>query len=420
MMRGSSLPRAVWLLGWVSLATDASSEAIYPLLPFFLTTVLGAGALSLGIVEGAAEAVNSLLKIVAGRWSDRSIRRRPLVLVGYAISSAVRPLMSVAGSAGHVFAVRFVDRIGKGIRSAPRDALLATLATSATRGRVFGFHRGMDHAGAILGPILASLFLLWQPGQYRTLFALAVIPAVVAVVLILLVREPPAGERTPATTAAGHLAGTDVSFPRALRTFLVVVALFTIGNSTDAYLLLRLTEAAGGVEMVPLMWAGLHVVKASASFVAPGWSDRIGRRRVIGLGWMVYALVYLGFAVSSSLSALLGWFLLYGLYFGCAEGTEKALVADLAPPSVRGTAFGIYTAVQGLGVLVASLLFGLLWTLGGPRVAFLMGSALAIVATGALFAFVSEPAVVSDAIREPEPPGALDPPHSRTLEPPNL
>lgn len=408
-MRGSSLPRAVWLLGWVSLATDASSEAIYPLLPFFLTTVLGAGALSLGIVEGAAEAVNSLLKIVAGRWSDRFTRRRPLVLVGYAISSAVRPLMSVAGSPGHVFAVRFVDRIGKGIRSAPRDALLATLATEATRGRVFGFHRGMDHAGAILGPILASLFLLWQPGQYRTLFALAVIPAVVAVVLILLVREPPAREGTPAPTAARDPAGTAVSFPRALRTFLLVVALFTIGNSTDAYLLLRLTEAAGSVEMVPLMWAGLHVVKASASFVAPGWSDRIGRRRVIGLGWMVYALVYLGFAVSSSLSALLAWFLLYGLYFGCAEGTEKALVADLAPPSVRGIAFGIYTAVQGLGVLVASLLFGLLWTLGGPRVAFLIGSALAILATGALFAFVSEPKVASDAVREPENPGPPNP-----------
>lgn len=398
------MPRAVWLLGWVSLATDASSEAIYPLLPFFLTSVLGASALSLGIVEGAAEAVNSILRIFAGRWSDWSARRRPLVLAGYAISSSARPLMSVAGSAGQVFAVRFVDRIGKGIRGAPRDALLATLATAATRGRVFGFHRGMDHAGAILGPILATLFLLWQPGQYRLLFALAVIPGILAVLLILLVREPPAIRGTPATTAPSDRPGAAAAPPRELRTFLLIVALFTIGNSTDAYLLLRLTETAGSVEMVPLMWAGLHVVKASASFVAPGWSDRIGRRRVIGLGWIVYALVYLGFAVSSSLSALLAWFLLYGLYFGCAEGTEKALVADLAPPSVRGTAFGVYTAVQGLGVLFASLLFGLLWTLYGPRVAFLVGSALAVLATGALFAFVSEPTQRPEALGEPANP----------------
>lgn len=400
-MRGSPLPRAVWLLGWVSLATDASSEAIYPLLPFFLTSVIGASVLSLGIVEGAAEAVNSLLKILAGRWSDRSVRRRPLVLAGYLISSTVRPLMSVATSAGHVFAIRFVDRIGKGVRGAPRDALLATLATSATRGRVFGFHRGMDHAGAIIGPLLASLFLLWQPEHYRALFALAIIPGALAVLLTLRVREPSGLDHAPATTTpiGSHTHGSTppATPPRQLRTFLVILALFTVGNSTDAYLLLRLTDAAGSVHMVPLMWAGLHVVKASVSFVAPGWSDRIGRRRVIGLGWAVYALVYVGFAASGSLLTLLVWFLLYGFYFGCAEGTEKALVADLAPPSLRGSAFGVYTAVQGGGTLIASLLFGLLWTLYGPRIAFAAGAALAILATGALFAFVSEPTRDSEA-----------------------
>jgi MFS family permease len=312
--------------------------------------------------------------------------------------------MSLAGTAGHIFAVRFVDRIGKGIRGAPRDALLATLATATTRGRVFGFHRGMDHAGAILGPILASLFLVWQPGHYRTLFALAVIPAAIAVLLILLVQEPPPQQVALAAAEATEPLDSPVASPRELRAFLCVVALFTVGNSTDAYLLLRLTEAAGSAEMVPLMWAGLHVVKASASFVAPGWSDRVGRRPVIGLGWVVYALVYLGFAVSTSLAALLAWFLVYGIYFGCAEGTEKALVADLAPPSVRGTAFGVYTAVQSLGVLIASLLFGVLWTFSGPRVAFLVGAALAILATGALFALVSEPARRADRLVEPANP----------------
>lgn len=400
-MRGSSLPRAVWLLGWVSLATDAASEAIYPLLPFFLTSVLGAGVLSLGIVEGAAEAVNSFLKILAGRWSDRSVGRRPLVLMGYALSSAVRPLMGLAGSAVHVFAIRFVDRVGKGIRGAPRDALLAVLSTSETRGRVFGFHRGMDHAGAIVGPVLAFLFLLSYPGAYRALFALAVIPGAVAVLLILLVREPATIARDrPADASTVATASPWLS--RDLRAFLVVLALFTIGNSTDAYLLLRLTEAAGGATMVPLMWAALHVVKASVSFIAPGWSDRIGRRRVIGLGWIVYALVYIGFAMSTTLASLLVWFLLYGIYFGCAEGTEKALVADLTPATARGTAFGVYTAVQGIGALFASLLFGLLWTLVGPRVAFATGATIALLATAALFTVVPEPARPGEAA-QPEP-----------------
>jgi len=400
-MQGSPLTRAVWLLGWVSLATDASSEAIYPLLPFFLTSMLGAGAMSLGVVEGVAEAVNSLLKIVAGRWSDRAVRRRPLVLIGYLISSAVRPLMSVAQSASHVFAVRFIDRVGKGIRSAPRDALLAALATSATRGRVFGFHRGMDHAGAILGPILASLFLFWQPGQYRTLFALAVVPGAIAVMLIFLVREPPVVPNRPAITASTGTGVVASTMPGDLRTFFLVLALFTVGNSTDAFLLLTLTDAAGSVDMVPLMWAGLHVVKASISFVAPRWSDRVGRRRVIGLGWVVFALVYIGFAVSSALWALLAWFMMYGVYFGCAEGTEKALVADLTPLSTRGWAFGIYTAVQGIGMLIASLLFGLLWTLYGRQVAFAAGATLALLATGALFALVSEPERASDTSLDP-------------------
>ena len=183
------LPRPVWLLGWVSLATDAASEAIYPLLPFFLIQVLGAGAVSLGIVEGAAEAANSVLKILSGRLADRSRAKRPIVIAGYALSSAVRPLIALAQSWTHVFTVRLVDRIGKGIRGAPRDAMLATWATPSTRGKVYGFHRAMDHAGAIVGPAVASLFLLFYPGEYRTLFALTIIPGAIAVLLIFFVRE---------------------------------------------------------------------------------------------------------------------------------------------------------------------------------------------------------------------------------------
>jgi MFS family permease len=385
-MSALRLPRDVWRLGWVSLATDAASEAIYPLLPFFLTQVLGAGAISLGIVEGAAEAVNSLLKILSGRWADRARAKRPIVLGGYALSSAVRPLMSVAQSWTHVFGIRFVDRVGKGIRGAPRDALLATLATPQTRGRIYGFHRGMDHAGAVIGPALASVFLYFYPQQFRTLFALTAVPGAIAVALILMVREP----HGPAERSADVHGSRALNSP-ALTRFFIVLSVFTLGNSTDAFLLLKLTDAAGGAQFVPLMWAALHIVKAGVSFVAGGWSDRVGRRGVISLGWSVYALVYVGFAFSTSLTALLTWFLVYGLYFGFAEGTEKALVADLAPAANRGFAFGLYTAVQGVGSFAASLVFGALWTVFGPVVAFATGASLALAATVALFLMVPVP-----------------------------
>ena len=409
------LPRGVWLFGWVSLATDAASEAIYPLLPFFLTQVLGAGAISLGIVEGAAEAANSILKILSGRAADRARAKRPLVLMGYGLSSAARPLIAIAKSWTHVFVVRFIDRVGKGIRGAPRDAMLAGWATPATRGKVYGFHRAMDHAGAVVGPTLASLFLFFYPGEYRTLFALTIIPGAIAVALIFLVKEDlPANEDLPTYVGSGFSRITGDSgtldptrdesrlkpdptrigrthtdpLPRKLRAFFVVLSLFMLGNSTDAFLLLRLTDAAGGVRWVPLMWALHHVVKASVSVVGGSWSDRIGRRTVISTGWIIYAAVYAGFAVSTSLAALVAWFLVYGFYFGFAEGTEKALVADLAPASRRGFAFGVYNAVQGLGALTASVVFGIIWSAIGPTAAFGAGAALAIVATVLLFVVV--------------------------------
>jgi MFS family permease len=413
----------------VSLATDAASEAIYPLLPFFLTQVLGAGAVSLGIVEGAAEAANSVLKILSGRMADRSRAKRPIVIAGYALSSAVRPLIALAQSWMHVFTVRLVDRIGKGIRGAPRDAMLATWATPTTRGKVYGFHRAMDHAGAVVGPAVASLFLWFYPGEYRTLFALTIIPGAIAVLLIFFVREeevepgyvvsafrrtvdssvesrtvspsgfpgPPKprggeGGRQHVPGVSGHSASEPL--PRQLKLFMVVLTLFMLGNSTDAFLLLKLTDVAGGVQFVPLMWSSLHIVKAAVSIIGGSWSDRVGRRTVIAIGWLVYATVYAGFAISSSLTALLAWFLLYGFYFGFAEGTEKALVADLAPPSRRGFAFGVYTAVQGLGALTASVVFGVIWSAAGPAAAFGFGAALALIATALLFVVVpSEPAI---------------------------
>ncbi len=394
------LPKPVWLLGWVSLATDSATEAIYPLLPFFLTRVLGAGAVSLGVLEGAAEAVNSILKIVSGRMADRSPRKRPLVLFGYGISSIARPFIALATTWAQVFIVRVLDRVGKGVRGAPRDAMLAVWATPGTRGKVYGFHRSMDHIGAVIGPALASVFLWFYPEHYRTLFALTIIPGAIAVALIFLVPEGEVRLKPDATygsAAAGVARRSDVvsgfsrtttPLPREFTAFMLVLTVFTLGNSTDAFLLLKLTDVAGTARFVPLMWAALHVVKAVVSVAGGSWSDRIGRRAVIVIGWLVYAVVYAGFAISGSLPALFAWFLLYGFYFGFAEGTEKALVADLAPPDRRGFAFGVYNAVQGLGSLAASVVFGLVWKWYGAAAAFGLGAALALTASALLFAAV--------------------------------
>jgi len=390
----TKLPRQVWLLGWVSLATDAATEAIYPLLPFFLTNVLRAGPVSLGVIEGAAEAANSILKILAGRLADRSPAKRPIVVAGYGLSSAVRPLIAVAQSWTHVLTIRLFDRVGKGVRGAPRDAMLASWATDNTRGRIYGFHRAMDHAGAVVGPLAATAFLFFYPGSYRTLFALTIIPGAIAVALLFLIKEDDvvgsAGGRTSALNESRLK--PDVTdhdpLPRSFKQFMFVLMLFALGNSTDAFLLLKLTDAAGGVQYVPLMWSALHVVKATVSVVGGAWSDRIGRRSVIAIGWTIYAAVYAGFAVSTTLTALLPLFLAYGLYFGFAEGTEKALVADLAPASRRGFAFGLYNAVLGVGQLAASVVFGLLWTAFSPAIAFAVGAALALVATALLFVVV--------------------------------
>lgn len=384
----SGIPRQVWLLGWTSLFTDAATEMIYPLLPIYLSRVLGAGAASLGIIEGVAEGVNSLLKVASGWWSDRRGRRRPLVIFGYSLSGAARPLVAVAGSWVHVLIIRALDRTGKGIRGAPRDALLAQFADASSRGRIFGFHRAMDHTGAILGPLIATAFLYFLPGEYRLLFALTAIPGVIAVVMLFLVREPDAPRRRPPSTASTDHADVSAAhavaparLPKRLWAVLGVILVFSLGNSADAFLLLRLTDALGAVTFVPMLWAALHVVKASLSTWGGGLSDRVGRKRVIVIGWAVYAVVYIGFATASSAVAFVSWFLLYGIYFALAEGAEKALVADLTPPGRQGTAFGYYNAALGIGALIASVVFGFLYERFSPSTAFTAGAALALIAT---------------------------------------
>ena len=379
----SRIPRPVWLLGWSSLFTDAATEMIYPLLPVYLSRVLAAGPLSLGIIEGVAEAVNSALKIVSGYVSDRRERRRPVVIGGYAISSAARPLIAVTTTWPQVLLIRALDRTGKGIRGAPRDAILARLAPMAERGRIFGFHRAMDHAGAIVGPVVATAILFFAPGEYRLVFALTVIPGAIAVALLFLVGEPnsPTPIRSPQSDGRANGA-----MDKRLVAFLGVLLLFSLGNSADAFLLLRLSDALGSATYVPLLWSGLHVVKASLSTWGGTLSDRLGRQHVIVMGWLLYALVYVGFATAERAWTLIAWFFVYGAFFALTEGAEKALVADLAPADKHGVAFGLYNTTLGVGALAASVVFGLLYERYGASTAFATGAALATLAAVLLMA----------------------------------
>lgn len=370
------IPRPVWLLGWASLFTDAGTEMIYPLLPIYLSKVLGAGAVSLGLIEGVAEGVNSVLKIVSGRLSDRWPRRKPITIAGYALSSLARPFIALTTSWLQVLAVRAVDRTGKGIRSAPRDAMLAECATPSTRGRIFGFHRAMDHTGAVIGPLFASAFLWFMPGRYRLLFALTVIPGALAVWTLFRVPEEARQTRSAEHVKARARPGAPGLPPR-FYTLMVILLVFSLGNSADAFLLLRLSSVLGRDAYIPLLWACLHVVKVALSAYGGALSDRVGRKAVIVTGWCAFALVYVGFALVQSPAALVACFLAYGIYFGLAEGSEKALVTDLSPAHLRGTAFGFYNGALGLGALVASVLFGVLYQTLGSAVAFGSGAALA-------------------------------------------
>lgn len=384
------LAPAVKTLGLVSLLTDASSEMIYPLLPAFLTGTLKAGPAFLGVVEGLAEAVAALVKIASGALSDRVARRKGIVVAGYGLSSVTRPLVALATVPLHVLAVRLLDRVGKGVRSAPRDALLAEVTAPEDRGRAYGFHRAMDHTGAMIGPLLASAALL-VINDLRTVFALAAIPAALAMAaLIFRVHEPARKEAAPhepreaGASAQGDLGG------RPFRLYLLVLALFTLGNSSDAFLLLRAQEAGVTLAFIPLLWAFHHLVKAAASTFGGTLSDRWGRRRAILGGWGVYGLAYAGFALARSPVQVVALFGLYGLFHALTEGAERALVADLTGSKGRGKAFGLYHAVTGGMLLPASILTGVLWQTFGAATALGAGALIAALAALGLWLFVPE------------------------------
>lgn len=369
------MPATVWALGWVSLLTDVSTEMIYPLLPVFLTVTLGASVAFVGLVEGIAESTASLVKVWSGWHSDRVRRRKPLAIAGYGLSAVTRPVVALAAAGWHVLAARFIDRIGKGIRTAPRDALLAASVPDDERGRAFGLQRSMDHAGAAIGPLIAWVMLQWWVSDYRTVFWIAFVPMIGAMaVLCLGAREAPPPRSDESAGSAAF-----VTTPRFIN-YLAAVLVFTLGNSSDAFLLLRARDCGIPVSQLPLLWMALSLVKSASSYPAGILSDRLGRKRLIIAGWGVYALVYLGFGGASESWQIRALFPTYGLFHGMTESVEKAWVADFFPDATRGRAFGLFNAVTGIGALPASLLMGWIWTRWSPAAAFQTGAALAFLA----------------------------------------
>lgn len=379
-----SLPRTVWLLGLISLINDAASDMIYPLVPLYLASVLMAGPRALGLIEGIAEAVASLLKLLAGVLADRSRHIKSWVIAGYSLAGIARPLIAFASSWVGVLACRFVDRVGKGLRSAPRDALLTLSVDASRRGLAFGFHRAMDNAGAVIGS-LAAAALLAAGVSLRDVFLLAIVPALVVIALTLLVQEP---EHVPSARRIAF-SWTLRGFPPAFRRYL---GLFTLGNSSNMFLLLRAKELGLGEAEVPLVWALVSLIAAVFGTPLSAWSDRIGRRRLIVAGWVVYAGFYLLFGLMPATPWLL-WpmFAGYGLFLAATEGAEKVLVADIVVPGQAGTAFGWYNLVVGALLLPASALFGALWSAVTPLAAFAFGVGCAL-AAALLLAFWAGPA----------------------------
>ena len=384
--RYKNLSGNVLALSLVSLLNDTSSEIIYPLLPAFLALTLGASPFIIGLIEGFAESVAAFLKLFSGYLSDRFEKRKFPVFLGYSLASLTRPLLAFVGTWQQVLFVRVTDRVGKGIRGAPRDAIIAASVPEEKRGLAFGFNRAADHLGAVIGPVVAFILLSYFADDpqnptirdYRQVFLYASIPVVIGLfVIVFFVKEKP--KKVPDTIAPKiklSLKEFDGNFKR----FLIVIALFTLSNSTDAFLLLRAEQSGIAVAVLPLLWMFLHFSKVVFSLVGGDLSDKFGRKTLIFTGWIIYALVYAGFAFVNAEWQTWVLFLIYGIYFGLTEGAEKALVADLVPPEKRGTAFGFYNLAFSITVFPASIIFGAIWTKFGASAAFLISAFISLFA----------------------------------------
>jgi len=388
----------VFFLGIVSLLTDVSSEMIFTLVPLFLSNVLGASTSIIGLVGGLSDGSDAIFRVFSGWLSDRVGKRKPLSVLGYSISTIARPFMYLATSWGSVLAIRFSDRVGKGIRTAPRDALVADSVSVGERGRGFGLHRAMDTFGAVLGLAIAAVIIyLVQGGEltlslkaYQWLVLVGTVPAVLAVIMLLFFVQ----EKKPLPVSCSHqgfslnklVAGFDTRF----KMFLAIMAVFTLGNSSDFFVILRAQNLGSSVFHVALMLVLFNATYAAISLPAGILSDRLGRRRVIALGWFIYALVYVGFALASSLWQVWLLFASYGIYYGVVEGVARAFVADLVPEEKRGTAYGLYHGVVGIILLPASLIAGWLWQAFSPAAPFYFGAGLAFLAMLGMMALIRE------------------------------
>ncbi len=373
------LSRTVRVLGFVSLLNDIASEMIFPLLPTFIVTVLGGSRTSLGLIEGAADSLASLLKLAAGHWSDRSGQRRRFILIGYGLTAFLRPCLGLMTAAWQVGLARLADRFGKGLRSAPRDALIADVTPAAQRGRAFGFHRAMDHAGAAIGPLLATLFLWLRPGDLRTLFGLSLLPGLALLSLVWFGLKESAPPKQPIVHEPLRL--TLKPFDSRFRGFLIALVLFTLGNSSDAFLLVRAEQLGVPIVWLPVLWCVFHIVKSAGNWWLGGLVDQYGPRRLIVLGWGWYAVVYLLFAMATEAWHAWVLFLLYAAFYALTEPAEKTLVANLAGPERRGLAFGWFNFAIGIASLPASVLFGFLYDRWGSLTAFGTGAGLAFAAS---------------------------------------
>jgi MFS family permease len=368
----AGLPATVRALGVVALFNDIAGDMLQPLLPAFVAAV-GAGPEALGLIEGVADATASFVQFGSGYLADRIGRLKAVTMAGYTVAAIARPLLALAQAWWQILGVRFADRLGKGIRTAPRDALLAYVTPTAVRGRAYGFHRAMDNAGAIVGPAVAWLMLA-SGFSMRTVFACSAVPGLLALVIMqTMVSDAALAARERAVAVGLPPSPT-------YRRLLVAIFVFTLGCSSDAFLLWRAGEVGIPNALAPILWMVLSAVKSATSTWGGSLSDRAGRRAVIVAGWAVYAAVYLGFALANAPWQIWALFAIYGTFYGLTEGTEKALVVDLVEPDWRGRALGAYHAAVGLALLPASILFGAIYQMAGAPAAFAAGAALALLA----------------------------------------
>ncbi|MDD5409936.1 MAG: MFS transporter [Methylobacter sp.] len=381
-----TLPRTVWLLVLVSFFNDTASELVYPLVPIYLASVLMAGPKALGLIEGIAEATGSLLKLFSGVLSDRLQSTKHWVVGGYTVAAIARPLLAFTTAWPMVLALRFADRVGKGLRSSPRDALLAQTVDKEHRGLAFGLHRAMDNAGAVVGPLLAA-WLLAEHLPLKDVFLWASLGGVMAVLLALFVKEPKRHTDMP----VDHFNWSVKTLPAPFKRYLMVVALFTLGNASNMFLLLRAKDMGFPEYQVPLLWALVSFTAALFSTPLSALSDKLGRVRIIVGGWVVYSVFYLLLGLNGHPFLVWPLFAFYGLFMAATEGAEKALVADMVPKEVLGTAYGWFNLTAGIMLLPASIIFGWLWQGANPLTAFGFAAACALLAALLLRVWVLPP-----------------------------